>query len=173
MVGVYRRPWRLPPRRRWWPYTKPGAGVPPSNTLAPVASGTAQQGQTVSTTDGTWAGDPVITFSYQWQRDVAGNLVYSNIVGAAGYSYILDPADVGCHVRCVVTGQNVTGNSSANSNALGLVTAGPAPIAGIGQVTDSAITDVRVQTGAAIADVQTADRDLVAVNVTDSPVTRP
>lgn len=46
---------------------KAGSFSPPVNTVAPVVSGTAQQGQTLSATQGTWspAGD---SYTYQWQR---------------------------------------------------------------------------------------------------------
>lgn len=102
------------------------AGNPPVDTVAPVASGTATVGQTVSTTNGTWTGDATITFGYQWQRDSHGNSVYSNIGGATSSSYTLVDADDGCNVRCVVTGTNGAGSASANSNALGTVIE-PAP----------------------------------------------
>lgn len=103
------------------------AGVsPPVNTVAPVASGTATVGSTVSVTNGTWtdAGSPA--FTYQWQRDVAGNSVYSNIGGATSSSKVLVDADDACHVRCVVTDTDVNGATAANSNALGVV-AEPVP----------------------------------------------
>jgi hypothetical protein len=91
----------------------------PANTVAPVASGTATVGQSVSTTSGTWTGSP--TFAYQWQRDNAGGSSYSNISSATASSYTLVDADDACHVRCVVTGTNASGSVSANSNALGVV----------------------------------------------------
>jgi hypothetical protein len=40
---------------------------PRPNSVAPVISGTPTQGQTLTTTDGTWTGSP--TFTYQWKRD--------------------------------------------------------------------------------------------------------
>lgn len=87
-------------------------GVAPSNTVAPVASGTGVVGQQLSTTDGTWTGDATITFTYQWQRDAV------NIGGATASTYTLQAADGGTNVRCVVTGTNSAGSSSANSNAI-------------------------------------------------------
>jgi len=43
--------------------------VIPTNTVAPVASGTAKDGQTLSTTNGTWTGTAIVTVGsgYQWQ----------------------------------------------------------------------------------------------------------
>ena len=83
----------------------------PVNTVAPVVSGTATVGQTLSTTNGTWTGTAPITFTYQWQR--AG----ANISLATSSTYTLVAADAGYTIRCVVTGTNAYGNSFANSNS--------------------------------------------------------
>ncbi len=87
----------------------------PINTVAPVVSGTATRGQTLSTTNGTWTGAPTPTFTYQWQR--AG----SNIGSATSSTYTLVTADVGNAIRCVVTATNVVAAVSANSNATAAV----------------------------------------------------
>lgn len=44
-----------------------GIGAP-VNTVAPVVSGTALTGQTLSVTNGTWVNTPT-SYSYQWQRN--------------------------------------------------------------------------------------------------------
>ncbi len=82
----------------------------PTNTVAPVASGTMSIGQTVSTTDGTWTGSPA--FTYQWRRDGA------SIGSATSSSYVLTSSDIGPAIDCVVTGTNAGGNASADSNDL-------------------------------------------------------
>ena len=89
----------------------------PVNTVAPVVSGTATVGQTLSSTTGTWTGAPDPTFGYQWQR--AG----SNIGGATSSTYTLVNADAGSAIRCVVTATNVVSAVSANSNATSAVAA--------------------------------------------------
>jgi hypothetical protein len=89
----------------------------PANTVAPVVSGTATVGQTLSCTTGTWSGLPSPTFTYQWQR--AG----SNIGSATSSTYVLVAADAGNAIRCVVTGTNTVGSTSANSNATAAVAA--------------------------------------------------
>ncbi len=89
----------------------------PVNTVAPVVSGTANFGQTLSTTDGTWTGTATITYTYQWQRSG------TNISSATSSTYTLVQADVGNTIRCVVTGTNSYGNSSANSNSTASVSA--------------------------------------------------
>ena len=89
----------------------------PANTVAPVVSGTTTVGQTLSTTNGTWSGTATITFTYQWQRNNV------DIVSATTSTYTLVAADAGNPIRCVVTGTNAYGNSSANSNSTANVTA--------------------------------------------------
>ena len=90
----------------------------PVNTVAPVVSGTATFGQTLTTTTGTWTGVPAsFTYAYQWQR--AG----SNIGGATSSTYQLVSADIGNAIRCVVTATNTAGSTAANSNATAAVVA--------------------------------------------------
>lgn len=91
-------------------------GYKPINTVAPVVTGTATVGQTLSCTTGTWDAAPAaITYTYQWQRNT------SNIGGATGSTYVLKGADIGNTVRCVVTATNAAGSASANSNSTGTV----------------------------------------------------
>lgn len=90
----------------------------PANQTAPVASGSTTVGSVVSTTNGAWADDGSPTFTYQWQRDVAGNAVYSNIGSATSSSYTLVTADNLCDVRCVVTDTDSHGATPANSNSI-------------------------------------------------------
>ena len=92
-------------------------GSLPVNTVAPVVSGTATVGQTLSTTNGTWTGAPAPTFTYQWQRNT------TNIGGATSSTYVLVSADAGNTVRCVVTATNAVGIASANSNSTATVIA--------------------------------------------------
>ena len=94
-----------------WYLNDSSTTLTPVNTVAPVVSGTATVGELLSTTDGTWTGAPPITFTYQWQRNG------SNIGSATASTYTLVAADAGNPIRCVVTGTNTYGNSSANSNA--------------------------------------------------------
>jgi hypothetical protein len=91
---------------------KEGSASAPSNTVAPVASGTPTTGQNLSCTTGTWTGSPTPTYTYQWQR--AG----VNIGGATASTYTLVEADEGNAIRCVVTATNASGSASANSNAI-------------------------------------------------------
>jgi hypothetical protein len=88
----------------------------PAVTAPPVASGTTQVGQTLSTTNGTWAGSPV-SYAYQWLRGSTA------ISGANSNSYVLQLADFGALIRCMVVAINAGGGSrAANSNQLGAIT---------------------------------------------------
>jgi hypothetical protein len=110
----------------------------PANTVAPVVSGTATVGQTLSTTNGTWSGIPTPTFTYQWQR------VTTNISGATSSTYVLVAADVGSTIRCVVTATNTVGSTSANSNSTAAVaaTVPGAPTIGTATATGSSTATV-------------------------------
>ena len=95
------------------------AAAPPTNSVAPAVTGAAQQGQTLTTTTGTWAlgtgGTGPITYEYAWQRcnpDVTG---CADIGGATSATYTLGSADVGNVIRSRVTATDIsaTGGTSA------------------------------------------------------------
>jgi len=98
-------------------------GSAPVNTVAPVVSGTATVGQTLTTTNGTWTGAPAPTFTYQWQRTGV------DIGGATSSTYVLVAADYANTIRCVVRATNSIAPSgvTANSNSTASV-AGTAPV---------------------------------------------
>jgi hypothetical protein len=102
------------------------APAAPTNTSLPTVSGTAQAGQTLTATSGTWSGTAPISYAYQWQRcDLSGgNCV--NIAGASNQSYVLVPADVGATVRIAVTASNSAGSATATSAQTAVVQAPPA-----------------------------------------------
>ena len=85
-------------------------GALPVNTVAPAVTGTATVGSTLTTTNGTWTGAPAPTFTYQWQRATV------DISGETASTYVVQAADAGLSVRCVVTATNSLGAVSANSN---------------------------------------------------------
>jgi hypothetical protein len=96
-----------------------GSATTPANTAVPVISGTVTQGQTLSSTDGTWSNTPT-AFSYQWNR--AGVA----ITGATQRTYTLTVDDVASTMTVTVTAQNDAGSASATSVATAAV-AGLAP----------------------------------------------
>jgi len=93
----------------------------PVNTVAPTVSGTATQGQTLTTTNGTWTG-ATPTFTYQWFRAT------TVISGATATSYVLQAADVGSTIHCKVTATNAGGSSTVQSNVTAPVAASLIPI---------------------------------------------
>ncbi len=87
----------------------------PKNTAAPAVSGTPRVGQTVTTDDGSWSGAPT-SFTYQWQRCDADNLIgCANVAGETGKTYALHLVDLGFRVRVAVTAHNAKGTATANS----------------------------------------------------------
>jgi hypothetical protein len=98
----------------------------PVNSSLPVISGTPVEGQTLSTTNGTWNGT-TNAFAYQWQDcDSSGNAC-QNIAGATASTYSLGNGDVGRTLRAVVTATNAGGSASATSSPTAIVTAPPHP----------------------------------------------
>jgi hypothetical protein len=95
----------------------------PTNTVRPVVSGTASQGQTVSASSGSWTGSPT-SYAYQWQDGGT-----TNIAGATSASYTASAADVGHTLDVVVTATNAGGSASASSAATAIVVAPPPPSA--------------------------------------------
>jgi len=89
-----------------------GGGMPPSNTVAPLLSGTPTVGQVLSCSTGTWVGTLPITYAYQWRRGV------SNILGATSSTYTLVQADASFAVTCIVTATNGAGSADSTSNSL-------------------------------------------------------
>ena len=88
----------------------------PTNTVAPVASGTATVGSTLSVTNGTWTGSP--SYTYQWQADTV------DISGATSSTFDTTGRAADEVIRCVVTGTNAGGAAAANSNGITLTAAG-------------------------------------------------
>ena len=88
-------------------------GVPaaPTNTTPPSISGTAQVGETLTATNGTWDGIPAPTYSRQWKADDA------DISGATGTTYELTEAEEGASITVTVTATNSEGSASATSSA--------------------------------------------------------
>lgn len=89
-----------------------GAGVvngdgSPVNTAVPIITGTAQVGQTLTVTPGTWSGDPVLT--YQWYAD---GVVIS---AATDATYVPVVGDIGAVVTVSEAAVNDKGSAIATS----------------------------------------------------------
>ena len=71
------------------------AGAPPANTSPPTISGTAQAGQPLTASPGTWTGTQPISYAYQWQRCDSSGANCNPITGASSAGYTATTADVG------------------------------------------------------------------------------
>lgn len=95
---------------------------PPTDNTPPVVTGVAQQGKTLSTTNGDWDGNP--TFAYHWQDCNAKGQSCAN-TGTDATTYALTAIDVGQTVRVIVTATNGAGSTQATSNLTATVAAPP------------------------------------------------
>jgi hypothetical protein len=92
----------------------------PVNTVAPVISGNAYVGSTLTATSGTWSGGGSQTFAYQWKS--AG----SN-VGINQNTYVPVTGDIGNTITCTVTATNAAGSGTPTaSSATAAVIGAPA-----------------------------------------------
>lgn len=116
---------------------QPGSGraapsAVPKNKTLPTVSGSAEVGQTLVATHGTWSGSPT-RFRYQWsQCDTTGNACLA-IGGATARIYTVRAADVGHTFRLTVTAFNSSGGTDASSAATPVVPPSGCP-AGTGTI---------------------------------------
>ena len=80
----------------------------PVNTVAPDVTGANDVGSVLTTTDGTWTGNPT-SYAYQWKRGATD-------VGDNANTYTLVSEDAGLNMTCVVTATNANGSTPATSN---------------------------------------------------------
>src|SRR5437764_4764588 len=109
----------------------------PVNQSPPKISGTAEQGQTLTASTGTWTSSSTISYSYQWRRCDAKGAGCANIGGADSSTYLLKSADVGNTVRVRVTAKNADGSGSADSDPSAVVAPKTAPAPATGCPTGS------------------------------------
>ncbi len=110
----------------WAEFTSAVAAVPPSSADAPSVTGVLTDGEELSATQGTWAGSPAISYSYQWEVCAdAGGTNCADLVGAAASTYTLTAGEVGKYVRVKVTATNSAGTASAHSALTAAVAAAP------------------------------------------------
>lgn len=91
----------------------------PVNSVAPVISGTATAGQTLTSTTGTWSNSPT-SYGYNWQTSATGTSGWSDLADTDS-THLLSGS--GHYVRCQVRAKNAGDVWSAytNSNVLGPV----------------------------------------------------
>jgi hypothetical protein len=112
---------------------------PPSRNEPPTISGTPQEKQTLTASNGTWTGGQPQTYTYQWRRCDAngGNCV--DIAGATKQTYVLTASDIGHTIRVTVTAHNSLGDASATSTPTGVVGKASAPAGATISVADVAL----------------------------------
>lgn len=92
----------------------PVANPTPVNLTLPAVTGTPQEGETLTTTTGSWQGAD--STSIEWMRGS------TPISGETGTTLLLTSSDVGQNISSRVTASNTNGNTTANSNSVGPVT---------------------------------------------------
>ena len=88
-------------------YSDTVSGVAPTNSKAPLITGSAVVGMQVTCSQGRWTGIPT-AYAYQWKRD-GTNL-------ATGAHYLIVAGDVGHTLSCVVSASNKYGASNATAS---------------------------------------------------------
>ena len=102
--------------------TMVAAQTAPANAVAPVVTGDTTVGSVLTSTTGTWSGNPAPTFAYQWQRFSGG--AWANISGATSSTHTT--AASGDH-RCRVTATNIVDSAVAYSNTVNIGEVAEAP----------------------------------------------
>ena len=90
----------------------------PVSSRSPGLSGTAKQGNQLTTSNGSWTGSPT-RYAYAWKRCTAGNC--TTVRNATHQSYNIGSGDVGHRLESVVTASNKAGSASATSAASAVV----------------------------------------------------
>ena len=99
----------------------------PVNTAPPTVTGSAQQGQTLTASTGSWSGDAPISYTFTWQRCSGSGGSCDDISGATAQTYVVTSSDVGGTLRIVVAAANSAGHASAASSPTGIVVAAETP----------------------------------------------
>ncbi len=129
-------------------FSTAASSAAPANTTEPKVSGTAEEGQTLTGSQGSWTSASTVSYSYQWRRCNAQGGGCSNIGGADSSSYLVKHSDIGDTLRVRVTAKNSDGSAQATSNETAVVktkaVTPPVPVTGCptgtGPVDVSALT---------------------------------
>lgn len=82
----------------------------------PIISGVDEDGRTLATTDGTWAGGTPTAYAYQWEDCDGSGGACQAINGATSSTYSLQDSDLGKTVKVVVTASNFAGSPSGEES---------------------------------------------------------
>jgi len=106
------------PPRSTLAWTAGAAGAAPTNSVASTISGTAAVGLTLTAVNGTWAGTPTPTFTYNWTR-TNGTVVTD--LRVITQTYVPATADIGGTIKVTVTGANAAGTLAVTSAATAVI----------------------------------------------------
>ncbi len=106
----------------------------PTSVKPPSILGTAEDGQVLTSSVGTWTGSPT-RFTYRWRRCNAGGTACIAIPHATGPRRTLTPDDIGSTLSLVVTATGKGGAASATAATTEVVVAAPLPQVSIGTQT--------------------------------------
>jgi hypothetical protein len=103
-----------------------GTGVGPTNTALPTITGTAQVGQTLTASEGSWASKFLVNFADSWLRcDTTGSNCAN--FGETATTHVVGAADMGSTLRFQVTATNPAGTTVVTSAQTAVVPGGTAP----------------------------------------------
>jgi hypothetical protein len=97
------------------PTARVAAQSGPQLTVAPVISGDARVGSTLTASNGTWNGNGTLTYKYQWRVCSPDGSACRDIPGATSQTYVLTKDDLGNAERVVVTASDSSGSTDATS----------------------------------------------------------
>jgi hypothetical protein len=116
-------------------------GLVPRTVAAPVVSGSATLGATLSTTRGAVSGDQIV-FSYQWERCTGPGIECSPIPNATSATYTVVEGDLGSSLRATVKGGNRLGfvvNASLPTDFVTGPPGSPVVVTGLGPTVDGTV----------------------------------
>ena len=137
----------------------------PANTALPTISGTAQEGQVLTATTGTWTGTSPITYSQTWQRCNAAGGSCKTIGGANHTTYALQNADVGSTLRVEVTAKNAVDTASATSAPTAVVSLTPSTTVTLSTSTSKVVFGTGVTLSGAVSTKQAG----VTITILEQP----
>ena len=98
-------------------------GDAPTATTAPKIEGTPAVGELLTANPGTWSGEPVPTFRYQWYRGTGAG-IGSKIQGETSRTYRTDTGDSGSWLTVMITADRTgyqSGSAVSDSVTIGQV----------------------------------------------------
>jgi hypothetical protein len=98
----------------------------PVGLTPPAITGTADLGQTLTVTPGTWSNSDVV-LTYQWQRCDATGANCVAVAGSTGTTYVVSAADAGMTLNVVETAIDRFGTPTATSAVTAAVPVPPPP----------------------------------------------